>query len=412
MERDRFLGVTYGTMGMGTEGGATPYEVKVARSSKTHQPIMASGHAVGAMQFDFGQRGKEPDRLAPGMNKTESYAAAYNAWAKTNGRDPLDADTVRKLQTHNVPPSDKYPNGIKRFEELPAKDQANLEAFGRTSQGKQHVYQHLEKPLLDSYYDKINPMLEKKAFSNWSEQEKIVAATTLAKAYNQSETGFQAIEKRLQNKDSTYTPQDFKNDVKAVEVAHAAAAKDHKSYYAFSKAHDLAKTVAPLYGDEATARTLDSAGAKLASKSFDPSSIATDPQLQFLKKVNSDPAFLQKTKESIHGGQPLPESPSRPPYVTAFETLPPAKAMAMYPKELAGAVQSLEAAQKVANSLPHSQQLDFVTKVKDQLCEHLSHKGPVPMPNHSPAHQPAHPHSPTPQTVIAPAPRHELSPQR
>lgn len=408
MEKDRFLGATYGTMGMGTEGGTTPYEVKVARSSKTHQPIMASGHAVGAMQFDFGQRGKEPDRLAPGMNKTESYAAAYNAWAKTHGREPLDPDTVRKLQTHNVPPSDKYPNGIKRFEELPAKDQANLEAFGRTSQGKQHVYQHLEKPLLDSYYDKINPMLEKKAFANWTEQEIIVAATTLAKAYNQSATGFHAIEKKLEGKGSQYSPQDFKNDVKAVEVAHAANAKDHKSYYAFSKAHDLAQKVVPLYGDEATARTLDSAGAKLASKSFDPSSIATDPQLQFLKKVNSDPAFLHKTKEAIQGGKPAPEPLQRPPYVTAFETMPPAKALALYPHELAGAVHSMEAAQKVAKSLPHSQQMDFVSKVKDQLCEHLCHKGPVPLPNH----QIAHPHSPTPQQVSAPAQRHELSPQR
>lgn len=405
MDRNRFNALAYGTMGIGTEGGMTAYELKVCRNAQTHEPIAASGHAVGAMQFDFGQRGKEPDPLVPGKNKAESYFEAANAWAIAHGREPLDADTVRKLQTHNVPASTKHPNGIKRFEDLPAESQASLEAFGRTSEGRQWMFQHLEKPLLDSYYDKVNPVLETKAFAKWSDQEKIVAATTLAKAYNQSPTGFNAIVHKLENKDSSYTPADFKTAVKEVEEAHAAASKDHKSSYAFSKAHDLAKAVAPLYANEAVARELDGAGAKLASKTFDPSSIAIDSQLQLLKRVNAEPAFLQKTKDAIQAGTPLPNPLHRPPFVTAFETQPLAQAVALYPKELAGAGHAMTSAALYAKQFPLSLQADFMTDVKGRITEHLCKNGPLPLP----AQQVQH--TPSPQQAPSHAVRHDLVPR-
>lgn len=411
MDRNRFNAVTYGVMGMGTEGGMSAYELKVCRNAKTQVPIAASGHALGALQFDFGQRGGDANPLVPGKTNSQVFVDLVNESARRNGQAPLDTDTVRKLQTHNVLPSKQHPNGLKLFEEIPAAAQATIEAFGRTNEGKQSIYKYYEKPLLDSYYDKINPVLEKKVFSNWSEQEKMVAAVTLAKAYNQSPYGgYKDIVDRLdgfEKKGASLSPKDFAKEVKGVEEAHAAASKDHKSYYAFSKAHDLAQSIAPLYSHAPSARRLDAAGEKLSSGTFDPSTIASDADLQLLKKVSTDPAFLKTTKKEIESVQAPPEAQSRPAYVKAFETQPSTKALAMFPKELAGAVQALDAAQHYAKQFPLSQQAGIVNEVKHQLVEHLCKKGPVPVPHH----QPERPHTPSPVLAQSQTPRHDLAPK-
>ena len=87
LSRTVFTGITYGVMGMGTEGGATPYRITVAANGGWGgSPIKQSGYSIGAMQFDFGQRGKGIDSKT-GKSYSESFVDTVNEWAPKSKKD-------------------------------------------------------------------------------------------------------------------------------------------------------------------------------------------------------------------------------------------------------------------------------------------------------------------------------------
>ncbi len=82
LSKDTFAGVTYAVMGMGTEGGRTPYQITVAAQGGWNgTPIAASGYSVGAMQFDFGQRSGSESKpsIDPSIHRIRSGSVWLSA---------------------------------------------------------------------------------------------------------------------------------------------------------------------------------------------------------------------------------------------------------------------------------------------------------------------------------------------
>lgn len=132
LSKDTFAGVTYAVMGMGTEGGRTPYQVTVAANGGWNgTPIAASGYSVGAMQFDFGQRSgtdKNPN-IDPlnGKPYNVSFVDAVNDWAKSVGQSGLSA---------GVPDTLRRPGNSADFSWIDTSDRDTMRAFGQTPEGQ------------------------------------------------------------------------------------------------------------------------------------------------------------------------------------------------------------------------------------------------------------------------------------
>ena len=206
LSKTTFAGITYGVMGMGTEGGAKPYQITVAsQGGWGGTPITASGYSIGAMQFDFGHRGNQVDPLT-GSTYAQSFVNGVNSWAAKNGREGLSTDVVSALGTSG--------SNLRWVSEA---DRDTMRAFGSTSEGQSWVNTHLEKGLIAEYAAKVNAVLGKPAFSNWSESDIIVATAALTKAANQSpNNGFNKIVNAADSTAKTtpeYTLETFLSDV-------------------------------------------------------------------------------------------------------------------------------------------------------------------------------------------------------
>ena len=283
LSKDTFAGVTYAVMGMGTEGGRTPYQVTVAATGGWNgTPIAASGYSVGAMQFDFGQRSgtdKNPN-IDPlnGKPYNVSFVDAVNGWAKSVGQAELSAGVADAL---------RRPGNSAKFSWIDSSDRDTMRAFGQTPEGQTWINNHLEKGLIREYEPKVNTVLASSAFSGWTESDLIVAASVLTKAQNQSPNGgFSNLNKAVQKsaaETTNYTLDDFLADTKTVEAT-------NKNFH-FTKAAEIAKDYVTLRNSDEVGPILKAAEAKISSADFSPTSIGPDGDLWLTHKITSDPKF-------------------------------------------------------------------------------------------------------------------------
>lgn len=283
LSKDTFAGVTYAVMGMGTEGGRTPYQITVAaKNGWNGTPIAASGYSVGAMQFDFGQRSgttKNPN-IDPlnGKPYNVSFVDAVNDWAKSVGQSELSKDVTDAL---------RRPGNSANFAWIDTSDRDIMRAFGQTPAGQTWINNHLEKGLIREYEPKVNAVLGSSAFNGWSESDLIVAASVLTKAQNQSPNGgFSNLNKTIQKsaaENTAYTLNDFLADTKTVEATNAN--------YHFTKAADIAKDYVALRNSDEIGPILKAAETKIASADFSPTSIGPDGDLWLTHKITSDSKF-------------------------------------------------------------------------------------------------------------------------
>ena len=284
LNTEAFTGITYGVMGMGTEGGKTPYRITVAATGGWNgTPIASSGYSVGAMQFDFGQRGRIID---PQTKKSyaDSFVDAVNSWADANGQPRLSSAINSTLLTKG--------SGITW---MSSTDRASITDFGGTAVGQGWINSHLEKGLIKEYEAKISPVLSSKAFDGWSEADVIVATAVFSKAANQSPNGgfvrLAALAEKSGLNGESYGLNNFLEHVKQVESGNSA--------FHFTKAADIAKDYVVLRDSPEFGVIIEAAERKIADPSFTPSSIAPDSDLWFMRKVNSDPKFRSDLKSAL-----------------------------------------------------------------------------------------------------------------
>ncbi|MCA3174195.1 MAG: hypothetical protein ING36_01455, partial [Burkholderiales bacterium] len=278
LDKTTFAGVTYGVMGLGTEAGRTPYKITVAaKGGWGGQPIQSSGYSIGALQFDFGQRGLNIDAQT-GKPYVDSLMSAVNTWAQQNGK-PILGEGVR---------SELLRKGS-AVQWLPENERALIDGFTSTPQGKMWVNSHIEKVLIAEYEKRVQPVLNSRAFDGWSESDQIVAAATLIKAANQSpENGFKFIVGKIKGaslRDENYTLPDFLADVKAVEDANP------KNPWHFSKAAAIAQDYATLRNNPVFGPIIKDAETKIAAPDFSPADLSTDSNLEFMRRLNADSRF-------------------------------------------------------------------------------------------------------------------------
>lgn len=283
LSKDTFAGVTYAVMGMGTEGGRTPYQITVAaKGGWNGTPIAASGYSVGAMQFDFGQRSgtaKNPN-IDPlnGKPYNVSFVDAVNDWAKSVGQSELSTDVTDAL---------RRPGNSANFSWIDTSDRDIMRAFGQTPVGQTWINNHLEKGLIREYEPKVNAVLGSSAFNGWSESDLIVAASVLTKAQNQSPNGgFSTLNKTIQKsaaESTAYTLNDFLADTKTVEATNAN--------YHFTKAADIAKDYVALRNSDEIGPIIKAAETKIASADFSPTSIGPDGDLWLTHQITSNSKF-------------------------------------------------------------------------------------------------------------------------
>ncbi|MES2191634.1 MAG: cadherin-like domain-containing protein [Pseudomonadota bacterium] len=284
LNKETFAGITYGVMGMGTEGGRKPYQITVAANGGWNgTAIAASGYSVGAMQFDFGQRGRSID---PQTNKryVDSFVSEVNNWADANGQQRLSSTATADLLTKGS-----------SINWLTASDRSVITNFGNTALGQGWINRHLEKGLIKEYEEKISPVLNSKTFDGWSEADVIVATAVFSKAANQSPNGgfvklAALVEKTAQSVES-YRLSSFLETVKEVESTNTA--------FHFTKAADIAKDYVILRNSPEFGVIIEAAERKIADPTFTPSSIGPDHDLWFMRKVNSDPKFRSDLKSAL-----------------------------------------------------------------------------------------------------------------
>lgn len=293
LSRTIFAGITYGVMGMGTEGGATPYRITVAANGGWGgTPIAKSGYSVGAMQFDFGQRGKDIDALT-GKSYAESFTSAVNEWARQNNTSVLSAQVPKQLSTNGG-----------AIEWMSHSDRMTISAFGDTASGKGWINKHLEKGLITEYETRIRPVLNSAAFEGWSEADILVAAAVLTKAANQSPNrGLVALADLTKKEHSErYTLDDFLVDTKKVEATN--------TNYHFTKSAEIAKDYVLLRGSNEFGSIIEAAERKIADPAFTPANIGPDSDLWFMRKINSDPKFRSDLKAALAQMDANESSPS------------------------------------------------------------------------------------------------------
>lgn len=163
-------------MGYGTEGGATPYQLTVARN-QSGQPIGQSGYSMGVIQIDFGQQKQD----------ASGFANTVQSWANANGIPGFSSisSVIAALQSNSATPN----TGLIA---LNPSDQALINAWAAVPSNQTIFFQTYEAPYANTILGGANGVAAytlNQAFQNLPVDQQINIVTMLDKVGNQGGAG-------------------------------------------------------------------------------------------------------------------------------------------------------------------------------------------------------------------------------
>lgn len=273
---DTLSGAVFFSMGRGTEGGSASYRLSVAgvrdsRWGEVGDVAENSGYSIGSIQVDLGQRGEwavgaiDGHRPGPGEKSyVDAIIEQSSAYARANNLPfTQDLDQLRaELLTHG-----NGKNGRSSVTFIDEQTRSSINAWGASQQGKQWIHANVDYPqarnataigmsMVDTYGTGI------------TEDRRFEAINIIAKTANQYPGHLPKLRKVLEeggDYDALLA--------RAVEIKGAGA-------YDGPKAGRVAERYENAYNDPANTAAMDRAHAKVARRDYDPSTEATDPDLQ------------------------------------------------------------------------------------------------------------------------------------
>ncbi len=274
-------GAVYFVVGRGTEGGPASYHLSITGITVgTSDPYwgdiksvaQSSGHTLGTIQVDLGQRGDWPlgatekRPLATGeqsyvnaiVEQSSNYAKANNL-KFTNDPDGLQTD----LLSHG--------DGRKGRPEITFIDKDtrdSINAWASSDAGKQWIHANMDYAQVKNATDTAVSMVNTYG-KNIPEEHRFETVCILAKTANQM-PGMLDNYKKVMSDGGNYD--DLLKEAKSIKATH--------HYYGGSFALSVADRYQNEYADPTKQPALDRANAKVSDPNYDPSKESSDPDVK------------------------------------------------------------------------------------------------------------------------------------
>lgn len=276
---DATSGAVYFSVGRGTEGGPASYHLAIAGITQgLREPdwgvvgsvAQNSGYSLGAIQVDFGQRGRWPvgaiesRPLQPGeqtyvdavIDQAQAYAKSHNL-PFTEDRADLRAD----LLSHG--------NGLQgrssiRFLDEGTRDSIN--AWAGSNEGKQWIHSHIDYPQVRNATKTAMDIVDAHG-SQITEEHRFEAISLLAKTANQLPSQLPRLQKVLEDGGDYQALRDEASEIRS-----------RYRYYDGPKAADIAVGYEEAYA--ANKDAMDRAHTKVSSPDYSPGGEGRDPDIR------------------------------------------------------------------------------------------------------------------------------------
>lgn len=273
---DALAGAVYFIVGRGTEGGPASYRLSVAgvndRSWGDVSSVAAnSGYSIGTIQVDLGQRGTWPLGQTSGpastgqvsyvdglIDQTATYARA-NGLPFANDLSQLRSDLLSHGNGENG-------RGAISFIDSGTRDTVNK--WASSTDGMKWIHANVDLPQVKSAADAASDMLDQYG-SNIPDDRRLETAALLAKTANQWPSQLPKFKRVLEHGGSY-------EDV----LATAQEIKSHNRVYDGLDAVEVAERYKSAFDDPVKASAIERAQAKVIGEGFDPSTQATDSDVQ------------------------------------------------------------------------------------------------------------------------------------
>jgi len=273
---DALSGAMFFIVGRGTEGGAASYRLSVAgvADNTWGDPSRVkdnSGYSIGTIQVDLGQRGTWSLGSADGsyVPGTQTYVDAIidqsAAYAREEGSPfPENRAALRSsLLTHG-----NGQNGRSTISFIDSETRDAINNWASSESGKQWIHSNVDFPQIRNATESAAQMVDTYGRSI-TDEHRLETIAILAKTANQYPTQLPAFKRVLEN-GGTYD--DIMSTALDIKSRHRA--------YAGPEAADVAAQYKAAFAAPERSAALERAQTKVASKTFDPSSMTDDPDLR------------------------------------------------------------------------------------------------------------------------------------
>ena len=292
-------GAVYFSVGRGTEGGSASYRLSVAGVTNSQwgrvgEVAANSGYSMGAIQVDFGQRGTWPVGAIEGRNLAlgeKTYVDAVIGQASSyagRNRLPFATDLVQlraDLLTHG-----NGQRGRSSIAFIDSNTRDSINAWASSSEGMAWIHANIDYPQVRNATQRAMAMLDTYG-ENIADERRFEAASILAKTANQAPAQLGKLEDVLKS-GGNY------DDLLA--KAREIKANPRHAYYDGPKAAEVAARYAAAYSDPVRRESLARAQAKVSSVDFDPSTEASDADIQVaLSAIGQRPRAQAQNDQTV-----------------------------------------------------------------------------------------------------------------